>query len=105
LISGRKRWAFYPPDKLPPGLKTIILEADRSSVNDYRAFSPLRWYYEVRGRRREGEKEEGKRRVEEGEVGLLPARQTSARAQNNYFGGRQVLRERLQSFFSAEVVL
>jgi hypothetical protein len=31
-------------------------------VNDYRAFSPLRWYYEVW------------RRKEEGEVGLLPTR-------------------------------
>eukprot|EP01127_Copromyxa_protea_P016391 TRINITY_DN485_c0_g1_i3.p1 TRINITY_DN485_c0_g1~~TRINITY_DN485_c0_g1_i3.p1 ORF type:complete len:1020 (-),score=251.96 TRINITY_DN485_c0_g1_i3:107-3139(-) len=50
LISGRKRWAFYPPHQTPPGLKTVILDKNRgknATIVDYNAFSPLRWYYEV----------------------------------------------------------
>lgn len=46
LISGRKRWAFYPPHQTPPGLKAVELDG-QNAINDYRAFSPMRWYYEV----------------------------------------------------------
>jgi len=46
LIQGHKRWAIYPPHHTPPGLKSVLLDENKVP-QDYSAFSPLRWYYEI----------------------------------------------------------
>jgi hypothetical protein len=41
LLYGRKRWALYPPGKIPPGV-TISDDGD-----EYHSIKPVRWFLEV----------------------------------------------------------
>ncbi|KAJ3290641.1 hypothetical protein HK104_006629 [Borealophlyctis nickersoniae] len=44
LLSGRKRWALYPPDALPPG---VTVTQTASGGRDFKSPAMLYWYLEV----------------------------------------------------------
>ncbi|KAL3694403.1 hypothetical protein R1sor_008054 [Riccia sorocarpa] len=45
LVSGRKRWALYPPGKVPPGV-LLDVDEDDGSVN-YEGPTSLQWWLDV----------------------------------------------------------
>ncbi|CAI5981270.1 unnamed protein product [Closterium sp. NIES-64] len=45
LLAGRKRWALYPPGKVPPGV-TLRVDDDSGDV-DYDGPTSLKWWLEV----------------------------------------------------------
>eukprot|EP01130_Rhizamoeba_saxonica_P013879 TRINITY_DN5978_c0_g1_i1.p1 TRINITY_DN5978_c0_g1~~TRINITY_DN5978_c0_g1_i1.p1 ORF type:complete len:347 (-),score=80.05 TRINITY_DN5978_c0_g1_i1:5-1045(-) len=45
LLHGRKRWAIYPPDIIPPGIRATV---DKDGyIIDFKSPNMLKWYYEV----------------------------------------------------------
>eukprot|EP00210_Caulerpa_lentillifera_P001655 g1591.t1 len=47
LISGRKRWALYPPGKIPPGVKFIINPHETDQEPYYETCTSLQWFLDV----------------------------------------------------------
>eukprot|EP01120_Amphizonella_sp_Union-15-10_P012028 TRINITY_DN526_c0_g1_i2.p1 TRINITY_DN526_c0_g1~~TRINITY_DN526_c0_g1_i2.p1 ORF type:complete len:519 (-),score=115.33 TRINITY_DN526_c0_g1_i2:52-1608(-) len=45
LLYGRKRWALYPPDAVPPGGKRVSFS--EAGVENYDAMNILEWYFKV----------------------------------------------------------
>ena len=42
--AGRKRWALYPPGKVPPG---VMVHVHASGEPDFRGPTSLQWFLEV----------------------------------------------------------
>jgi len=50
LAQGRKRWAFYPPQVVPPGVKALRISEDRKSGQEtweYEAPTSFSWFNNV----------------------------------------------------------
>ncbi|KAK9830262.1 hypothetical protein WJX72_010661 [[Myrmecia] bisecta] len=53
LLAGRKRWALYPPHRIPPG---INFHVDEEGEVDFDTPSSLRWFLEVYPELTEGQR-------------------------------------------------
>eukprot|EP00027_Filamoeba_sp_ATCC50430_P004907 CAMPEP_0168543930 /NCGR_PEP_ID=MMETSP0413-20121227/2154_1 /TAXON_ID=136452 /ORGANISM="Filamoeba nolandi, Strain NC-AS-23-1" /LENGTH=299 /DNA_ID=CAMNT_0008573927 /DNA_START=345 /DNA_END=1241 /DNA_ORIENTATION=- len=67
LIEGRKRWALYPPDVIPPGVDEELIDTEYYAATDV-----MKWYTEVYPKLKPEEKPV-ECILEEGEIIFVPS--------------------------------